>query len=190
MSPRWIVDESLSTIIRSPGWRVGVIEGDGTTNAWTAYARRLVVMMPMAATVTNSVSALRIVGRRFNQSGMGRHYICRRRSGCRRTSPGLAKMDHQPGDLSRVRCRARSVRWRDRSHHGPGWENVVGATGDARTLSRLTGGMGQSDRVETSGCTVVEAGWHELPCEDPPGPEVCAARRSLAASAGRVGSTT
>src|SRR5579863_7597878 len=75
MSPRWIVEDSLSTIIRSPGSSVGVIDADGTTNACTAYARKLVVMMPMAATVTNSVKALRTVGDRLNQLGMRRLYV-------------------------------------------------------------------------------------------------------------------
>ena len=30
MSPRWMVEESLSTMIRSPGISVGVIDGVGT----------------------------------------------------------------------------------------------------------------------------------------------------------------
>ena len=61
----------------------------------------------------------------------------------------------------------------------------------ADSATPRTGGLGQSGHVGIiSGCTVIAAGWHEFPCEDPPGPGVCATRRSLAASAGRVGSTT
>ena len=58
-------------------------------------------MIPIAATVTSSVSALRTVGRRLIHSGIGQPYICSRRGDHPGMHPALHRMH---GNARRITC--------------------------------------------------------------------------------------